>query len=264
VCSWFAGGKSFVRERARRLANTTVGRTSRAWLRRQSRRFQQWPPVGLIQFGSLRRLRPISRKFGFERGQCIDRYYIERFLETQSADIRGRVLEVGERCYTTKFGADRVVLSDVLHATVGNPQATIVGDFTDASSIPPSTFDCVILTQTLHLIYDCRAAVTTLFRVLKPGGVVLATVPGISQISRYDMDRWGDCWRFTSLSARRLFEESFPADHVQVESRGNVLAAVSFLHGLAREDVRTSELDHRDPDYELVIMIRAIKPAAGE
>ena len=49
---------------------------------------------------------------------------------------------------------------------------------------------------------------------------MLATVPGISQISRYDMDRWGDFWRFTTLSMRRLFEQSFAPADVAVTSRG--------------------------------------------
>ena len=83
---------------------------------------------------------------------------------------------------------------------------------------------------------------------------------GISQISRYDMDRWGEYWRFTSLSARRLFEEVFlPAD-VTVRSYGNVLAATAFLHGVAEGELRRDELNYHDPDYEVLITVRAIKP----
>jgi hypothetical protein len=39
-----------------------------------------------------------------------------------------------------------------------------------------------------------------------------------------------------------------------------VLAATAFLHGLAVEDLRTRELKHIDPQYELVITVRAVKP----
>ncbi|HJT21790.1 MAG TPA: methyltransferase, partial [Nitrospira sp.] len=95
---------------------------------------------------------------------------------------------------------------------------------------------------------------------LKPGGVLLATVSGISQISRYDMERWGDYWRFTTKSVRRLVEEVFPADHVWVESYGNVYAAISFLHGIAAEEMTQRELNYRDRDYELLIGVRAVKP----
>jgi hypothetical protein len=89
--------------------------------------------------------------------------------------------------------------------------------------------------------------------------VVLATVPGISQIVRYDMDRWGDFWRFTSLSARRLFECGFPEGDVRVETHGNVLAATAFLQGLSTRDLRPDELNFRDPDYEVLITVRAVK-----
>jgi SAM-dependent methyltransferase len=191
-----------------------------------------------IRWGNLRRLNPISRVFGFDRGQPIDRYYIETFLQRHRADIYGRVLEIGDPGYTRKFGGDRVTHSDVLHAIPGNPQATLVGDLATGEGIPKGTFDCLILTQTLLFIYDVSEAIANCYAVLKPGGVLLATFPGISHISRYDMDRWGDYWRFTTLSAKRLFGEVFSPENVAVQSYGNVLTAIAFLHGLAAEELR--------------------------
>ena len=163
------------------------------------------PPVGLVRFGSLRRLQPIGRIFGSEWGQCIDRYYIESFLAHHAADIYGHVLEVADHTYTRQFGGTRVQQSDVLHVAPQHPGATITADLTCADHLPSETFDCVIFTQTLQFIYDVRAALRTLYRILKPGGVLLATGNGISQIARWDMDHWGEYWRFTSLSARKLF-----------------------------------------------------------
>ena len=128
---------------------------------------------------------------------------------------------------------------------------------------PPPTisinaFDCIVLTQTLHLIYDTRAALRTLHRILKPGGVLLATFPGISQLDHHE---WAESWYwgFTTRSARWLFNEVFPADNVEIAAHGNVLAAISFLHGLAEEELSREELDYRDPDYELLITVRAKK-----
>ena len=118
------------------------------------------------------------------------------------------------------------------------PQVTIIGDLTHADHIPADSFDCIILTQTLQVIYDVPAALRTVYRSLKPGGVALVTIPGISQISRYDMDRWGHYWSFTTCSARRLFEAHFPAEKLEITAHGNVLAAVAFLHGLAQEELR--------------------------
>ena len=212
-----------------------------------------------IRWGNLRKLNPISSVFGFDRGQPIDRYYIEAFLQRHRADIHGRVLEIGDPSYTLKFGGNRVAHSDVLHAVPGNPQATLVGDLATGDGIPKETFDCMILTQTLLFIYDVSEAITNCYAALKPGGVLLTTFPGISQISRYDMDRWGDYWRFTTLSAKRLFEEVFPSENVEVQSYGNVLTAIAFLHGLAAKELRQKELDYHDPDYEVLITVRAVK-----
>ena len=196
---------------------------------------------------------PVSRVFGFDRGTPIDRYYIERFLEHNKPDIRGRVMEVGSASYTKRFGAN-VQQVDVLHAT-------LVGDLATGVGIPQSTFDCIILTQVLPFVFDVVSGVKTCHRALKPGGIVLATVPGISQISRYDMDRWGDFWRFTDLSARRLFDEAFLPDGgtVEVQTAGNVAVATSFLQGLSLEEMSPEELDPTDPDYQVIITIRAKK-----
>ena len=217
--------------------------------------------IGSVNLGSLRRLTPISRYFGGDRGLIIDHYYIERFLLTYASNIRGHVLEIGDDNYTRKFGGDRVTKSDVLHVMEGNPMATIVADLTCADHIPSDTFDCIIFTQTLQFIYDVRAAIRTLYRILKPGGVLLATCHGISQISRYDMDYWGEYWRFTTLSTRLLFEEVFPVENIEVRAHGNVLAAIAYLHGLAAEELTKQELDYHDPDFELIITVKAVKPA---
>jgi SAM-dependent methyltransferase len=210
-------------------------------------------------WANLRNLNPVSRVFGTDRGTPIDRYYMEQFLQKNAGLIRGRVLEIGDPSYTRQFGGDRVAQSDVLHAVAGNRKATIVGDLVTGDGIPSGIFDCIILTQVLPFVADFRVAIRTCHAALKPGGTVLATVPGISQISRYDMDRWGDFWRFTSLSARRMFEEVFTGGDVSAEPFGNVLIATAFLQGMALHEMTAEELDYRDPDYEVIITIRATK-----
>ncbi len=202
---------------------------------------------------------PLSRTFGLDRGTPIDRYYIDRFLGRHAADVRGRVLEVGDATYTRRFGGDRVTRADVLHATAGNRHATLVGDLASGTGMPAAAFDCIVLTQVLPFVFDVAAAVRTCARALVPGGVVLATVPGISQVSRYDMDRWGDFWRFTDLSARRLFADAFGDDAVDVSVHGNVRVAQAFLQGMALEEMTGPELDAVDPDYQVLITVRAIR-----
>ena len=239
--------------RARAVARAILPRTVQRRLRPTS-----LPAPGHVDFGDFRRTQPISRHFGFERGQPIDRFYIERFMAANARDIRGHVLEIGDATLTRQFGGDRVTHIDVLHVVEGSPGATIIGDLTAADHIPSDAFDCIVLTQTLHLIYDVPAAIATIHRILAPGGVILATVPGISQIER---GQWRDTWfwSFTVPAARRRFEERFAPTEVQVEANGNALAAVAFLEGLASHELRPDELLAYDEAYPVLVAVRAVK-----
>jgi SAM-dependent methyltransferase len=231
------------------------------WLRSVQRKYRlQMQPTGTINFGSLRKARPVSRIMGLDRGLPIDRYYIEKFLSNYSSGIKGRVLEIGDNYYTKKFGDDRVTKSDVLHVVKGNPKTTIVADLTKADNIYSNSFDCIILTQTLQMIYDNDSALKQLHRILKIDGLLLVTTPGISKICRREgRDDWGEYWHFTSQSILKLFLKYFSAENIKVEVYGNVLSAISFLHGLASHELNKDELDYLDPDYEVIISIQAKK-----
>ena len=244
-----------MRDKLRLFARRYLSRETR----RRLARLAVWPPVGWIRFGDLRRLKPISSDYGNSRGLEIDRYYIEKFLSENSSDVQGHVLEIKHNSYTVKYGGDRVTKSDVLHPVEGNPDATIIADLTKADHLPSNVFDTIIFTQTLQVIYDIRTVIATLHRILKPGGVILATASGMAKLSLEDFDRWGEYWRFTSQSARLLFEEQFSVGNVSVQAYGNVLTAISFLEGLAAEDLKKSELDAMDRAYEVLIAIRAVK-----
>ena len=228
---------------------------------RQVVRGSDEPAVGKVRFGHFRRIEPISREYGYDRGRPIDRYYIETYLESQAPLITGTVLEIGERTYTRKFGRD-IARSDMLHA-VEEDDATYIDDLSTGESIPSNFYDCVILTQTLHLIFDMRAALQTIYRILKPGGVLLCTVPGITQIADTD---WNHSW-YWSLSkpaANKLFGLVFPPENVDVRAFGNVLAAVSFLQGLADRELSKAELDAFDPEYPVTVAIAARKGGADQ
>jgi len=53
--------------------------------------------------------------------------------------------------------------------------------------------------------------------------------------------------------------KAFDPAAIEVEAFGNVLAACAFLHGLSAEDLTPEELNHHDPDYQLLITVRARK-----
>lgn len=216
-------------------------------------------PLKAVSFGDLRRLSPIGQELGAERGIPIDRYYIRKFLQTYSSDIKGHVLEFEDNYYTQEFGGKLVTKSDIMNLE-RKMGATVIGDITKADFIPSDSFDCVICTQTLFIIYDVRSAIRHLHRILKPGGVLLVTFPGISP--RVDTEKtlgWHDCWRFTKLSAHRLFSELFSQNQVTAISYGNVFVATCFLYGLALDELTPEELDHHDPQYEVTIGVRAVK-----
>jgi len=224
------------------------------------------PPLGLARRGAMRRMRPVSEDWGFDRGNPVDRWYLEDFLNRFSrqagygaGDIQGRVIEIGGDDYARRFASGDGTTIDVLHVSAENPKATVVGDLVTGDGVPENAFDCVICTQTLHVIYDFQAAVGTLHRMLAPGGVALVTVPGITRSCIPDRDFWGDYWRFTAQGAGRMFSEAFEPGNVRVETYGNLLTAMGFLQGMAAEEFRDWELKVRDPDYEVLIGIRAQK-----
>jgi SAM-dependent methyltransferase len=217
------------------------------------------PPPGQVRLGDLDRTEPLSRAFGGDRGTPLDRYYIDKVLGGWAADIQGCAMEIGETLYLDRFGRGRVNEAVVLDAPEsGNPRATLIADLQTGEDVPSDAFDCIVLTQTLHMIYDVRGVLRTIHRALKPGGVCLATVPGIGSIDAQDgPDKW--FWFMTQTAARRLFEERFRPADVTIQVHGNVLAATAFLHGMALEEVDTARLDETDPLYPVITGIRAVK-----
>jgi SAM-dependent methyltransferase len=228
-------------------------------LRRRLLRATRRPGIGTIAWGELRRTKPISRNFGFDRGVPIDRFYIEQFLAECAGDVVGDVMEVGSEMYTLRFGGNRVTRGAVAHPDPANASASIVVDLTQPDALPADRFDCIICTQTLQFIYEVESAVDSLCRLLKPGGVLLLTCPGISQVSRADMRRTGDFWRFTNASMMRLLERYFSAPQCSVVTYGNVLTSCAFLQGVAVEELALQELEVHDPDFQLLVAARAVK-----
>lgn len=244
----FATMALFTRVYVRKIKN----RIKRRWIK------EYLPAKGRIKWGDLRRAAPLSREFGYDRGGPVDRYYIERFLDNNSAVIRGRVLEIGDSAYTRRFGGTKVSRADVLHIDEDNRDATITGDLSDISHVAGDQFDCIILTQTLHLIYNFSAALQSCYRILRKNGVLLLTVPGISNI---DYGEWAKTWywSFTAASIEKMLAESFGTANIKVQCFGNLMAATAFLHGMGTDEISAAEKDAYDPHYQLIIAACATK-----
>jgi len=221
----------------------------------------QYPPVGTVQSGDFDRLAPFSTEFGYDRGGPVDRYYIENFLDKEAAFIKGRCLEIGDNEYSLAYGGAKLKQSDILHIDETNEKATFIGDLSDAPQLPDNCFDCIVLTQTLHLIYDFKAALATCHRILKPGGVLLLTAPGITPI---DHGEWKKTWywSFTDKALIKLVGEAFPKGNVEVATFGNVYVATAFLYGMGLGEVSAEMMEHHDPHFQVIITVKAVKANA--
>jgi SAM-dependent methyltransferase len=213
-------------------------------------------PVGSVRWGDLRRQQPISADFGYSRGSPVDRHYIASFLATHADDICGRVLEIKDPGYTRRFGGSRVERSDVLDFNPANKAATIIADLNDPKALENAAYDCVILTQTLQYLFEPAKAVRNLHRSLKPGGVLLLTVPGITPL-RESGAPW--YWNFTDAGVERLLREQFGPADLMIRPCGNLASVTAFLHGMAAGELGHSELERCDPAYQVVIVARAVK-----
>jgi SAM-dependent methyltransferase len=212
-------------------------------------------PVGEIDWGSLRAQEPVSDKWGFDRGLPIDRYYIEKFLQTHFSDIKGYCLEVMNGMYTKRFGAN-VTGFEVLDVNKNNKNATIVGDLTDPATLTPNTFDCFIMTQTLPVIYDGNAVIKNSYAALKPGGVLLITAPALCRYSPHPEDYW----RFTDKSLEQLILSNSDTRNFQIEKHGNLVCSIGFMIGAASQEMKQTELDYYDERFPIVITARLVKP----
>lgn len=202
--------------------------------------------------------KPIKNDFGFSLGTPIDRFYINDFLRENSNDIKGIVLEISENTYTQKFGSN-VLTSEILSYQPSSSPNIIIGDLTDKLSLPTERYDCFICTQTLNFVFEIQNAIEGIYKLLKTDGVALVTIAGLTQVSRYDMDRWGDYWRLTTRSAEKLFENIFGKDNVTVSFYGNPLAACYLLQGIPAEQIDETAIHTKHPDYQIVISVVAKK-----
>ncbi|HEX8496766.1 MAG TPA: methyltransferase domain-containing protein [Actinomycetales bacterium] len=196
----------------------------------------------LLRSASRRRTDPLT-EWGFERGTPVDRWYIERFLQSNEALVRGHVLEVKQDLYASRLGAASVEVVDI---DAENPEATIVADLCVPGSLPKATFDAAIITQTLQLVADPVVALENLRDSLRPGGTLLLTVPAMSRLAGSS-----DRWRWTPTGLSDLVAQ-VPGSW-SVAASGNCLAARAFLLGAGAGDLAPGALAVQDTDFPVVV-----------
>jgi hypothetical protein len=211
--------------------------------------------LGTPRWGNLRRVTPFSAQFGFDRGTPVDRYYLHRFLDSHRARITGDVLEIQVPDSARRYGAR---LGDV-HTVDLNPahRPTYTCDLAASDGVIPSDrYDCFLLPNTLCVLRDVEGCLRQALRVVKPGGVILASTAGFVPLTPDAPDYWHlSAAGWQEIAARALAGALF-----RVESHGNCLAAVAAMLGLAHEELRPAELDASDPRYPVLVTLYCEKP----
>jgi SAM-dependent methyltransferase len=211
--------------------------------------------------GDFLRLEPVSACRGSDRGVPIDRYYIERFLRRHASDIRGTVLAYRDAADVRRWAESALIRCDVFDLDPTNRESTIVTDLSDPRELRSGIYDCAILIHVLNLIGDPAGAMLECRRILRPGGVLLASVPCASPVDREAPD--DDRWRFSRNGFMRLVEAAFGAETIDVQAEGNRTALIAWLAGLAADEVGEAALEPCDPCAPVLITARAVKPAEG-
>ena len=214
------------------------------------------PLVRWLRPAPLNQLRPMSRRWGHERGTSIGRWYIDRFMERNRKDITGVVLEIKNKRYCDSMGCD-VTVADVLDVDKNNKNANIFTDLAQADCVPSEKYDCFILTETLQFVFDLNSAIQHAWRILKPNGVLLVSVPAISPQDKELAEV--DCWRFTHRGCKLLFGKVFGEENTHVEPYGNFASSVAGLSGIVVEDIPIEELQTYDSMFTHGVLVRAIK-----
>lgn len=203
------------------------------------------------RWGNLRRVRPFSDNFGFERGTPLDRYYLLRFLERHRASITGRVLEIQLPGYTERFGHGVTAAHSVDIVPTFAP--TYVCDLAQSKGIiPDASYDCFLLPNTLCVLRDIEGCLRHALRVVRPGGMILATTAALVPLTGDAPDYWhlsADGWR-------EVAERAWSRDgEFEIDAHGNCLAAVAAMLGLAYEELDPAELDVNDPRFPVLVTL---------
>jgi SAM-dependent methyltransferase len=125
---------------------------------------------------------------------------LDRTLERLSGQLEGRVLDFG--CADMPY---RHLFSDYVGADLpGNPQAEIEIRPDGTLPVEDGSIDAVLSTEVLEHVEDPRTYLDECFRVIRPGGRMLLSTPGIFVWHPDPVDYW----RWTSQGLRFEIERA--------------------------------------------------------
>ncbi len=193
--------------------------------------------ISRIRNGLINRLAPVilgrhprNQLFSFN---YFNVSHICRFLEARAAtmpDGPAVFLDVGagespyRRFFTGKFG--RYIAVDTADSLTPQPVPGVEHHEGTAESIPlpDASVDVALFNQVLEHVLDPDASLREVLRVLKPGGVMLGSVPHISPVhlEPYDFRR------YTDLGLRQMLE-NHGCTRIEIDHSGAVYTAAALL-----------------------------------
>lgn len=175
----------------------------------------------------IRRSEGLVGRWAYALRQVVDLQLLtcSRFVRPRLAKVTGKTLDVG--CGEMPFrgflpaGADYTGLDIPAADDFGMTRHPDIVDF-DGLHIPfpDSSFDCVLCTEVLEHAEDPVALIAEMRRVLRKGGVLIATVPFSARVHHapYDFHRFT---RYRLLAMFSGFETT------EIEERGNDFTVIA-------------------------------------
>ncbi|MEN3001829.1 MAG: class I SAM-dependent methyltransferase [Armatimonadota bacterium] len=153
--------------------------------------------------------------------QYASTFYLHRTLRRLLPYYGGDILDVGcgNKPYQDWFGHIRTYVGLDIYP---GEKVDVVVQPTERWPFPDSSFDVVICTQVLEHVESLQHTLNEIMRVLRPGGVLIASFPFIYN----EHGEPNDFRRFSAYGARQLFSEW---DIQLVERQGGIGTTLALL-----------------------------------
>lgn len=195
---------------------------------------------------------PIRTSMGSGKENSISRAYVEKFILTNKSLIHGDILEIGRNVYKNVVLIENIVSYSCLDIAA-YPDIDIVADIQNMKNVESDRFDSIICTQVLEHVPNPFDAVDELYRILRPGGRLLVTVPFLNN---YHMEP-DDYWRFTEYALTFLLKKF---SHCAITSYGSTYHHVAATLGYRASEVDLDALERPDaPKFPIIVAAIAQK-----